>query len=69
MKKQITQKEGAAPLPIRFFQIYVRVFWKLCRLGLIAGAGVVLWQAPLPAVPQEYRPCRWLLWQRWRLWR
>ena len=42
MKKQITQKEGTAPLPIRFFQIYVRVFWKLCLLGLIAGAGVVL---------------------------
>ena len=27
---------------VRFFQIYVRVFWKLSIIGLISGAGVIL---------------------------
>lgn len=31
-----------APLPLRFFQIYVRVFWKLCIIGLLSGLCVVL---------------------------
>lgn len=31
-----------APLPLRFFQIYVRVFWKLCVIGLLSGLFVVL---------------------------
>lgn len=36
------QPEQPKPLPIRFFEIYFRVFWKLCIIGLISGLGVVL---------------------------
>lgn len=42
VKNESKKAETVAPLPLRFFQIYVRVFWKLCIIGLIAGVGVVL---------------------------